>query len=380
MAQKVKITKKNKTMKDPDVIDMFNKMIGTSEPDPQVVIPKYEIIMTNSNDIIKILETFMNIPFLEKLTNQIGGDIFKKGINDIGLFVTKAREQLNSMRLEVNDKIMSGSELFDLNSNPEKMKKYITDVSSTYKINNLGTKYIELKNSDFIKEFIMTARLLKASLILEKNRTLSTTHNLEDKSSLSSSFILNSDGDFLKLFSFSSLDFKIMLLQDSMIDNYVKYVLLTLHLIYKKLIAIIKEITSPDVDADEFANIMINNIDEIRKHIPRCDKAFNKIKQSVGLLRNNFGEYYKDFISSHNPGIIVENFIVDVAKDSKADISTTRQFREILSYYKKNVHHSITDPKIKKVFSMLEENLSIVEVDDKNNKKENTDIINKNDN
>ena len=71
-------------------------------------------------------------------------------------------------------------------------------------------------------------------------------------------------------------------------------------------------ITSPDIDISEFSDIIVDSIKQARKMIPRANKAFKKIEESVELLKDNFQNYYKDFITTKNPTIIIENFILDV--------------------------------------------------------------------
>lgn len=353
---KTKVNVAKTTLKDPELIGMFNAMVGTSDPDPNIVIPKYESILENADSIIHILDSFVKSPCYNAFKN-----IFSKGFEEIIEFISKSKIQLNELKLERNDKILSGDDLNELNSHPEKIQEYITNMELKYKISQLGDTYNKLKNSPVIKEFVMIAKNLKNAVMLEKKRSGSQKHDLEDKDMLLPNFILESDGDFMILFNFTALDFKQMFLSELMDKTFSKYILFMLHLIYKKVILIVKEITSPDIDVDKFSELLIKNIDEIRKHIPRCDKAFDKIKSSVDLLKTNFGEYYKDFISSQNPGIIVENFVVDVASNSTADMATTRQFREIIKFYRNNMSSKIKDPKIKKIFQMVGENLDILE-------------------
>lgn len=353
---RVKVNAAQKTMKDPELIDMFNKMVGCGEPDPNIVIPKYEKIVDNSSGILQILSAFLKSPFA-----QIFYVEFTKGFDDIKEFVKVSELALNEVKLEKNDKILSGDELNQINSNPEKLQEYLTNMDLQYKINKLGETYTNLKNSNFIKEFIMTTRNIKNALMLEKERTNSQVHDLENKETLSANFINKADGDFLNLFSFSSLDFKQLYYHELMTPELSIYVLKVLHLIYIRSLNIVKDVTSPDIDVDKFSELLVNNIENIKTQIPRCDKAFDKIKQSVELLKSNFGEYYKDFISSQNPGIIVEHFVVDVAKGSEADLATTHQFRKIIEFYKGHMQSNIKDPKIKKIFKMVSENLDILE-------------------
>jgi|ERR1700678_2335089 len=358
MSKKNKVNTATKTMKDPELIDMFNKMIGTSEPDPYIVIPKYENILKNSNETICILESFINSPCIKSLNS------FNKGINEISEFVNNSKIQLETFK---NDEILTNDDLKSISNIPINFK---------HKLSKLGEYYGKLKDCSLVNELIMVARNLKNVLLLEKTQSKSSTHNLEDKDKLSPNFILNSDGDFLILFNFSSLDFKQLYYYcDSQDNTNNNYILFVLHLIYKKIINIVKDVTSPDINVDKFSELLTNNIDNIRKHIPRCDRAFDKIKQSVGLLKNNFPEYYKDFISSKNPGIIVENFVFDVAKSSVADITITRQFRDIITFYRTRMQNNINDPKINKIFQMVGANLDILE--EKTTKEDGDTKINK---
>ena len=79
------------------------------------------------------------------------------------------------------------------------------------------------------------------------------------------------------------------------------------------------------------------------------------------LLKNNFSGYYKDFVVSKNPGIIIENFVMDVADDSKADTETTYQFRKIINFYKEKMRGRVNDPKIQKIFDLVGQNLDVLE-------------------
>jgi hypothetical protein len=372
-----KVAVVQKTMKDPELIDMFNKMVGASDPDPNIVIPKYERIHNNAFQVIKLLEKFLASPPASVFKEQ-----FIKSFEQIQGFVATSAQQLRDLSLEENDNIMSGEELKAINSDPEKMMAFLANVNSKYKVAGLGDKYNKLQNSPVIKEMIMVARNLKNAVMLEQDRaklrappkekgkeasapaSATGLHNLECKESLSEDFILHSEGDFLTLFNFTTLDFKQMFYSDLMTKQFKTYILLFLHFIYVRVMAIVKDITSPNVDVDKFSEIVVRNIDEMRKHIPRCDKAFDKIKASVSLLKDNFGGYYKSFVTSQNgnPGIIVENFVLDVAKKNSADVQTTRQFRQIINFYHKQISSKkVSDPKVRKMLSLVGENLDILE-------------------
>jgi hypothetical protein len=103
--------------------------------------------------------------------------------------------------------------------------------------------------------------------------------------------------------------------------------------------------------------------------IPRAGKAFKKIEESVELLQNNFGGYYKDFISTKNPSIIIENFILDCSKEQNEnmDLDLARQFKKIAMFYKKKSAGKIKDPRINQIFEMLDKNFAMLNVKDDDN-------------
>jgi hypothetical protein len=364
---KVKVTVAQKTMKDKQLIEMFNQMVGTSAPDPNVVVPKYDKLMELSRETVGILQSFVSTaPPILRVE-------FPKGVEEIEQFIVKSTEDLKGLTLvEQTDSALAGEDLNSVNSNPELMNKFMENMGVKYNIEELGETYKNLKDSEFIKSVIMTYRQLKESLAAEAERrkikmeTLDTEHDLADKTKLKGGFIKKSLGDVLHLFSFSSLNFKELCMASfvgspnapkSMYSN----ILFMLYLIYNKCDQIYKLVSSPDIDVEKFSAALVGNIATIKKQIPRCDEAFNKIEESVNLLRDKFGGYYKDFITSQNPGIIVENFVLDVAKDSKANSKVTRQFKQIIGFYKKKMAGQIKDPKIKRIFDLVGANLNILE-------------------
>lgn len=364
---KVKVTVAQKTMKDKQLIELFNQMVGTSAPDPNVVIPKYDKLMDLLRGTVSILHDFVRTspPFLR--------DEFPRGVEEIEQFVTKSLEDLKGFTLqERTDNTLSGEQLNQVNANPELMNKIMENLGIKYNIDELGDTYKNLKDSELVKSMIMTYRQLKEALAAEierqkiKTELLDKEHDLADKSKLKAGFIKKSLGDVLHLFSFSSLNFKELYMStyigsQTAPKSMYNTVLFVLYLIYNRCDQIYRLVSSPDIDVDKFAEALVANIQTIKKQIPRCDEAFNKIEESVNLLRENFGGYYKDFITSQNPGIIVENFVLDVAKDSKANFKVTQQFKQIIAFYKKRMQGQIKDPKIKRIFDLVGANLNVLE-------------------
>jgi hypothetical protein len=111
-------------------------------------------------------------------------------------------------------------------------------------------------------------------------------------------------------------------------------------------------ITAPNIDIKKFSRVLLANIDKMKKTIPRCDKAFDIIKNSVEMLENNFKGYYKNSVESANPSVIIESFIVDVSMSQKSNAVITGQFRRIIMHMKKQAANN-TDPRVKKLFKIL---------------------------
>jgi hypothetical protein len=346
---------------DADLMKLFNQMIGNDEPDPTIVIPKYERIYTGCNGILQMLNAFCSSPVA-----TVFGSVYPNDFTMLRGFVKTGEELMGPLKLETEDKVYSGAELNAANADPAKLAQLMTSSKQTHKIANLGERYKTLKTCPVAQNVVMLARNIKTALGLEKERRKQAKHDLEVKAELRDGFIVNTDGDTLELFPFCKLNFKAMMLSDRMDVKMRGYTLTVLHLMYNRCIAVVQDLTSPDMDVDKFSELMVNSIGELKKHIPRCDQAFAKIQNSVDLMKNNFGGYYKDFISSQNPTIIAEHFLSDVARDTEADPSTTRQFRQIAAFYAKHVNNSgVKDPRIKKMMAMLGSNLDILDGDKK---------------
>ena len=146
-------------------------------------------------------------------------------------------------------------------------------------------------------------------------------------------------------------------------------------MLYKTSYEIYEIITSPDIDISKFSDIIIQSIQQAKKMIPRANRAFRKIEESVALLKNNFQNYYKDFISTKNPTIILENFILDCSKENgeDVDLELARQFKRIVMFYQKKSQGKIKDPRINQLFEMLNKNFDMLNVKDTDVKEDSSD-------
>ena len=161
----------------------------------------------------------------------------------------------------------------------------------------------------------------------------------------------------------SSLNFKVLWASPRINQKMKQYFLIVLKICLSHSLEIYKLITSPDVDVDNFASAIMDAIVPLKKQIPRCDNAFAAIENSLGMLKENFGGYYKDFVRSRNPSTIIESFVKDVSSNKSRDARTAREFRTIIRYYQKQTAGKIKDPRTQSMFDALGRNFSAMERD-----------------
>src|SRR5271165_7155885 len=155
----------NKTVKDPELIDMFNKMVGASDPDPHVIEPKFECIWKSTNDVIILLGKLYHSPCATAF-----GLHHNAAFKQIAEFIEYATPIIQDLQLEKNDKIYTGAELHSINSDPSKLTAFLQSVHNKYKPEQLIKNYKKIKECGPVKEMIMIARNIKSALIIEMNR------------------------------------------------------------------------------------------------------------------------------------------------------------------------------------------------------------------
>lgn len=353
MATRSKLIQKQ--LKDADLQNMFNSMIGATDPDPNIAIPKHEQIYKHCTDIIAMLNKFATSPLIKVFPE------YDLEFGQILTFAAKSEAELKQYELEKSDGVLSKEELLIINTNPDKLKLILeTNNSAGYKLETVGPKYRALKESAIIKVFAMYAKTVKELLEVERVRAKGTEHNLSDKTALKSEFLVNAEGDYIKVFDFSDLDFKLMVVSGKLNADMLHYMLLTMRLLFDKSQSILQVITTPDVNVDAMSNLLINNIDQIKRAVPGCDEAFAKLHDSCDLLKGNFNGYYRDFVQSKNPNIFMENFIYDVADKFKTEGKVAGQFRKIVDYFRKKTTGKIADPKVVKMLDLASENINIL--------------------
>lgn len=315
---KVKMIKQN--IDHQGMSEMFNQLLGDEKSlDINIIKDKYLRLKSNIERISKLLESFHNTIYNKILKDQSDIEIYKKNIQG---FITDCKQ------------------LF-----PENIED-----------SNLINFYKNIKENKVIKDCIHICK----NLIIYKKY-------IENNDNLSDNFIKSSKTHELKIFSFCNFDIKYIYTFIKVDESIKKYILIFLNMLYNTTYDIYQIITSPDIDISKFSDIIVQSIQQARKMIPRANKAFKKIEESVELLKNNFQNYYKDFITTKNPTIIIENFILDVSKENSGelDLDLARQFKKIVMFYQKKSQGKIKDPRINQLFEMLNKNFEMLNVKDK---------------
>ena len=322
-----KIVSKKMNSDQETLTDLFEQMTGVKDADTSIILPKYISVMNMLRKFYKLynLLTTLDI-FAETFSEYVW-------INEIKIFLTQLVEQCG---------VNPDTEYKEETLQQELFEKKIDEKE------HINTVYRQVKTSQVIKKIMVTSANLAPFKIHLSLDTPSDT------------FIMREPGNTFMPLNFSSLDLKV-------IWNYnvepkcKKFVLSILQHTFKLSYAIYDIIYSPDVDINEFSTVLISTIAKLRKQIPRCDRAFDVIENSVNMLRSNFKDYFRLSVESENPSTILESFIVDVASSQQANPTVVLQFRRITAFMKKNAANN-NDPRVKKLFKML--NMQFTKIDD----------------
>ncbi len=328
---KIKIIKqksKNDGTSKKDVTEMFNQMMGLSDADTEVLLPKINKIYKNIAEYNRVFNVLL---YFKVFTDQFTDH--KEWFDDISMFLHKltSTSGIDMSKRYDDDQILTAEE------NP--LHYYKMDSAA------LNVFYKDLKDNEYIKKMIITSNNLE-----HYKKYLADNDDL-------GSFIYREPGIKLQPFAFTTFDLKIIWGADSMTDKSKQFIMSILRHVHRIGIEMYDVITSPDIDIKKFSKILIDSITKMKKQIPRCDKAFKLIENSVSMLEKNFKTYFRGSVEAGNPNIIIESFIIDISTTQKSSPAVAREFRMIVSHLKM-MNAQNNDPKIKKLFSMMNDNFA----------------------
>ena len=327
---KVKKVKIPLTGKDDGISDMFNNMLGAGSANLTISYPKYLRIRNLCRSLIKVFIALADSPYL-KTNPEFAPQ--RAELHEFCKSSTETIDQLFSMDLTEYE--------WNLETVDEEIKKRFAGV------------YEAAKKSKLVNTFIITC-----------DRLVPYKQNFNDLEKLNPKFITCMAGTEWCPFSFSGLNYKMLFSQTNIKDNNIRFFMTILFKVFDFSYKLWQETVSPDCDVDQFVDVIMTNIDEIKKRAPelsRCGKAFKKITESVQLLKSNFSTYYRDFVETKDSTTMMQSFIMDVSKQTNSDPEVMREFREIIKYYKKLAKQQPNNPKMKALFDKVSDSFKQLE-------------------
>lgn len=331
MSKRVKVKELKKMMNGSGGINgMFESMMGLSDSECDVIRPKLVECRNLLRHIYRVFAVFTSSSIRDDFP------FTAQGMDEITVFMNKMAE---SVVIEnISDKTAKETEA----------------MYHKFDQKTLNGLYRKFKSNDFVKQ-----------IIIQGGRMKQWSNCFGDKNNLKDNFVGSEPGLSFCIFTFSTLDLK-LIWSDRKLKPFVKtYFLNVFHTVYVDMLRLYKLITRPDVDIDQFTTMLLSSISQLKKQpgLNRCNNAFKRIEQSVELLKGNFDGYYRDSVSASNPNMIVESFIIDVSNQGGANPRLTREFRLIIQYMHKvsNQNGKSQDPQIKKLFAMLNKNFEVME-------------------
>jgi len=328
-----------RTLGDPNVAGMFQDIIGgDSSINFPLAYEKYKKVSTNIKRYIALINALSGSQALRTFPTEIKMlesyvHVFKQHVDKI--FV-------------MPDSYILATKVADINQHtyiPEEEREAFL------------VAYPLLQSNIPVKSIILTCEFLSnyKQQIGAINDALAGTTGITQEDL----FIVNYPAlNFNPIKGLSAFNFRKIYINDRIDESDKRFLLLALSKLYDISHSTYEALVAPDIDVDEFVSTVTSSISEIRKHLPRCNQALDKILNSVSMLKGNFPSYYKDYAISKNPLIIFENFICDVAKKpGKVQPNLSRQFREIISYYRKMQTNKQTDPRLAGILKQVDKNI-----------------------
>lgn len=323
MAAKVKVRKiKISGGGDNDELNkMFNSVLGTGEIDMGIAYPRFLTMRDLCKNILNIFEQVIDSPFMRQCKE------FAPQQEEIRQYCLRGRKDMIQLfKWDFSDYEWNLS-LID----PAQVKLFTED-------------YNNMKKSSLVRGFISLCNDLHPY-----------RSNFIDLDKLNYKFIINMPGSEWLPFQFTTLDLKTIFTTPGVGENTIRFFMVVLNRVYTVSHKLWNESTTPDIDIDLFVQDIAARLDTIRKvpGLEQCGRAFDKIQESVDLLKTNFNSYYRDFIDTRDNTVIMQNFILDIGKNSKVDPIVSNQFMKIIAFIQKEAKGHMDKPQVKMLFDQI---------------------------
>lgn len=183
--------------------------------------------------------------------------------------------------------------------------------------------------------------------------------------------------DFIIISSITSWNIKRMFKTIKGGENFKKFCMKFLSVLFKHSKKIYTTATSPNVDPDKLASTLMEALTANEKLFPRHKLAFAALRKNVDLLKNNMNSYYKEFLGSKDSSVFFHNFIIDVSEsNSNLNAQTKMQLKDLLSQLRKSLQKTqIEDPKMKEMINQISKSLPFLDNNSKSEKNKSEDDV-----
>lgn len=311
---KIKVKKLDKEQKDDinEINKIFSQMTGDVDCDAEIILPNYVNLKMALHEFCRIFE----------IISDAKSRFLLKGIPGIDSALDKLTINIKNMR--ETHKI----------SSDESSEKY-----SSLSIQEINLAMKTLCKSEDVKNIIVVC-----------GGMLPWKKFIENKTKLDDSFI-NSEIATLYIFgSIFPIDIKVV--WENATSPQKSIFLSVIHNVFTTGLKVHDKATTPNIDIKKFSTILVSKIALLRKEIPRCDKAFDHIEKSAGLLEKKFKTYYRDSLEAGNTSIIAESFLTDMLKSDKMSTDVKFQLTKIIAYLKRKASES-KNPHVKKITKII---------------------------
>lgn len=315
---------------DKELSDIFNQMLGTGRINVTIAYPRYRKMLHLIRLISHTISSYANGP----------------------IFDAPAMQQY---RAEMNQWADENRGIINLSINNDELVNIPDGENLTERdprIVEFESEYREFKDSPAVMSMLALA-----------NTLAEYRASYENMETAKPKFYRKIPGGWMP-FPFSKFDLvqTLLALNSANFDHYTCEVLSAL---LKYTRDLHREQQSPDIDVDKFVKIVLEKIDSLRNvpELSRCKNAFNAIRKSVDLFKDNFFDYYRDFHSSGDSTVIMQNFITDVANsDQNLNLSTANEFKQIIQYYHKMMKQlsNNKDSRVEKLMSKINSTFSSI--------------------
>jgi hypothetical protein len=342
MSGRIKSKVVNATLANSDVLDMFQGVLGgTGTSSLPITHQKYLRVRTHVERYLRLLSVLQESALLTGLFPDMRAHLVA--------YVTALRGQF-AVSFSVGDFAEHLPVLTGVAAAAGPTASDYARVPAAV-VAEFETVFKAMKSCSLVNGILVTCR----NLIVHKK-------SIGDVAALKDKFLARDAGmSFTPLPDLSQLNFKRIYNDSALGPSERKFILVILNKMLSISHEVYEAISAPDVDVDEFVGIIMSSVEEVKKHIPRCDQAFAKIVESVDLLKGNFSSYFKDYAASGNSSIMMENFVLDVSKNTNATPQVTAQFRRIISHYRKLAAQQSSNPKLQTLFAQVDANFQELE-------------------